>query len=83
MHPLLCSHVPLQLASLGFQVTAPLYTGSAAGYAIHAHAAAKARARAYRGLGECFARVGQCAGAQAWFDTARLHIVLVSLLPPA
>ena len=30
MHPLQRGHVPLQVASLGFQVTAPLYTRSAA-----------------------------------------------------
>jgi hypothetical protein len=78
MHPLQRGHVPLQVASLGFQVTAPLYTRLAARYAISTRGAATPRARAVEVLGKCFASVSQCAGAQTWIDTARWRIVLAS-----
>jgi hypothetical protein len=50
---------------------------------ISVRGAAAPRTRAAEVLDECFASVDQCAGAQAWFDTARWRIVLMSLLHAA
>lgn len=80
MHPLQRGDVTLQVATLGFRVTSPLCTRYVP---ISARGAAAPRARAAEVLGQCFASVDQCAGAQAWFDTARSRIVLVSLLQTA
>lgn len=53
------------------------------GMPISASGAAAPHARPAEVLGECFASVDQCAGAQVWFDTARWRIVLDSLLQSA
>jgi hypothetical protein len=50
---------------------------------LSARGAATPRSGAAEVLGECFAMVNQCTGAQTWFDTARWRIVQVSLLPAA
>jgi hypothetical protein len=49
MHPLHRGHVPLQVAALGFQVAAPLYTRSAAWVWQSVHTALCALYKACRG----------------------------------
>lgn len=48
-----------------------LHTFGSLGIPISTSGAATLLVRAAEVLGECFAGVVQCAGAQAWFDTAR------------